>query len=286
MTSVLALIDGSKYSQSVCDHAAWVAKRGEYKLQLLHVLGRREGMSDATNLSGSIGLGARKALLEELAELDGKKAKLVKQRGRAILDDAKKRVEDLGVTNVSAALRHGQFISTMQELESDAELLVIGKRGEASKFDMEHLGSNLERVVRSSRKPVLVASRAFQPVHRMLIAFDGGTSSMKAVEQIAANPIFFSGIECLLINAIPDDGEESPQQLNNAVALLERAGLKAEAQIRRGKPEEVIACMVVLENIDLLVMGAYGHSRIRNLIIGSTTTQMVRLCRIPVLLFR
>jgi nucleotide-binding universal stress UspA family protein len=33
-------------------------------------------------------------------------------------------------------------------------------------------------------------------------------------------------------------------------------------------------------------MGAYGHSRIRNLVIGSTTTSMIRNCRIPVMLFR
>ena len=37
---------------------------------------------------------------------------------------------------------------------------------------------------------------------------------------------------------------------------------------------------------DLIVMGAYGHSRIRNLIIGSTTTAMVQSCHVPVLLFR
>jgi nucleotide-binding universal stress UspA family protein len=33
-------------------------------------------------------------------------------------------------------------------------------------------------------------------------------------------------------------------------------------------------------------MGAYGHSRIRNFIIGSTTTEMVRSVKIPVMLFR
>ncbi len=32
--------------------------------------------------------------------------------------------------------------------------------------------------------------------------------------------------------------------------------------------------------------GAYGHSRIRNLIIGSTTTEMIRSCKIPIVLFR
>jgi nucleotide-binding universal stress UspA family protein len=48
----------------------------------------------------------------------------------------------------------------------------------------------------------------------------------------------------------------------------------------------VIAEQVAARSIDLLVMGAYGHSRIRNLIVGSTTTQVVRNCQIAVLLLR
>ena len=40
------------------------------------------------------------------------------------------------------------------------------------------------------------------------------------------------------------------------------------------------------KNIDFLLMGAYGHNRIRYLVIGSTTAQMLRSSRIPVLLFR
>jgi len=40
------------------------------------------------------------------------------------------------------------------------------------------------------------------------------------------------------------------------------------------------------ESHDLVVMGAYGHSRIRSLIIGSTTTATVRSCKVPLLLMR
>ena len=36
----------------------------------------------------------------------------------------------------------------------------------------------------------------------------------------------------------------------------------------------------------MLVMGAYGRSRIRSLIIGSTTTEMIRSCKVPVVLMR
>ena len=48
----------------------------------------------------------------------------------------------------------------------------------------------------------------------------------------------------------------------------------------------VIADAVKREDIHLLVMGAYGNSPIRALILGSTTTTMVRTCLMPVLMFR
>ena len=284
MKNILAFLDGSKYSQSVCDHAAWVATRGDSSLEFLHVLGRREGTTETKDLSGSIGLGARSALLEELAELDGQKARLVNKRGRAILDDATARVKEQGVTQVSTTLRNGQFVRTMQEFESAADLLVIGTRGEASNFDMDHLGSNLERVVRATHKPVLVASRAFKPINRMLIAFDGGASSIKAVEDIAASGIF-AGLDCILLTAGADNTRTSKRK-QGAAALLTEAGFNVDIQMRSGQPDEVITSAVENDNIDLLVMGAYGHSRIRNLIIGSTTTEMVRSCKVPVMLFR
>ncbi len=59
-----------------------------------------------------------------------------------------------------------------------------------------------------------------------------------------------------------------------------------ETHLEEGEPDEVIARHAEADHIDLLVMGAYGHSRIRNFIIGSTTNEMVRSVKIPVMLFR
>jgi len=284
MNRIIAFIDGSGYAQSVCDHAGWVASHGESSLMLLHVLGRREAITENADLSGSIGLGARSALLEELAELDGQKARLVNKRGRAILEDAKDRAANMGADNITTMLRHGQLVATMEEYEKDADLIVIGKRGEASNFDMEHLGSNLERVVRSTKKPVLVASRAFKPVKKVLIAFDGGSSSIKAVEHIVGSEVF-AGLECVLIQ-VGSDTASNHKPLWGAVAALREAGFTAESRVIAGQPESVISETIEAEDFDLLVMGAYGHSRIRNLIIGSTTTQMIGACKVPIMLFR
>ena len=75
-------------------------------------------------------------------------------------------------------------------------------------------------------------------------------------------------------------------RLHEAERTLSAAGYQVTVAIEDGEPDEVIASRVKADGIDLLVMGAYGHSRIRNLIVGSTTTALIQSCAIPVLVIR
>lgn len=284
MTKLIALIDGSFYAQSVCDHTAWVASRTAASVDVLHVLGRRTVSSVPADFSGNLVADARDTLLAELAGLDEQQAKLAQRRGRLILEEAKARLEQAGIDAVTTKLRNGDLLETVQEFEPEADLVVIGKRGEAADFATLHLGSNLERVVRSLRKPVLVAARAFTPVRKFLVAFDGGASASKAVDHIATGSLF-PGLECRLLMA-GNPGEEAKAKLAEAETRLRAAGFTVTAGVEPGQPDAVIARAVETDDVDLLVMGAYGHSRIRRLIIGSTTAEMVRSCLIPVMLFR
>ena len=74
--------------------------------------------------------------------------------------------------------------------------------------------------------------------------------------------------------------------LAEAEATLRNAGYDVTIEQRDGEPEKIIGDVVAQDHIDLLVMGAYGHSAIRQLIVGSTTSAMIRTVKIPVLLFR
>jgi len=284
MPKLVSLVDGSMYSHSVCDLSAFFAERLEASITVVHVLGRREISNDTANLSGSIGLGARTALLEELAAVDSQKAKLANQRGRAILEDSRDYLRKAGISDVDIKLRHAEIVETIADFERDVDLIVIGKRGIGADFDDMHLGSNLERVVRSSQKPVLVASRAFRPINRFLIAFDGGNSAWKAVEY-ASNLACFTDLQCHLIT-VSGGATSNTASLERATEAMRNAGYQVTSEVLQGEPEVAIAEKVEEGDYDLLLMGAYGHSRIRNLIIGSTTTEMIRSCKIPVLLFR
>lgn len=80
----------------------------------------------------------------------------------------------------------------------------------------------------------------------------------------------------------PQPPDVRPQNLSREWFSNIRAVSKFPARPADG----VIATAVIEDHIDLHVMGAYGHSPIRQFILGSTTTSMVRTCHIPVLMFR
>jgi nucleotide-binding universal stress UspA family protein len=279
---ILALVDGFIYSESVCHHAAWAASRLKVGVDLLHVLGRREAPTG--DLSGTLRLGARTALLEELAEIDAQRARLAQAKGRAILEDAKGIMEKDGISPVTERLRQGDLLEAVAVLEPEIRAIVIGKRGEAADFAAGHAGSNLERVVRSVHVPVLVASRSFRPISKVLVAFDASASARRAIERMSGNPVF-QGLSVTMVHAGEPSGTLTAQ-MEEARARLERTGLQVVTEVVPGEPEAALKIKIEAEGFDLLVMGAYGHSRIRSLIIGSTTTAMIQACRIPVLLYR
>jgi nucleotide-binding universal stress UspA family protein len=279
MSKILALIDGSVYSQSVTGIAAWAAGRLGLPVEIAHVLGRR--IATNFDLSGRLDANARTALLKEMADLDEQHGRLAQQKGRAILDGARADAAAAGA-EVSTKLRNGDLIEALGDLEADAEIVVIGKRGEAADFAKLHLGSNLERVVRASRKPVLVAARAYAPINHFLIAYDGGPSANRAVDYLVSSPLL-KGLRCTVLS-VGEDTAENRSRIEAPTRRLREAGFEVSSVLERGEPEDIIGGHV--ESVGLLVMGAYGHSRIRRLVIGSTTTELVRRCKIPVLMFR
>ncbi len=281
---VMACLDASIYSDSVVDHASWASRRLQAGLVCLHVLERQPSRPVRADYSGNIGIDTGAELLEELTELDAQRARIAVRQGRVLLEQARLRAVDAGALNPDSLQRHGPLAEALTELETDVRLFVIGKRGEAADFNRGHLGANLERVVRSVHRPLLVTSRKFRPVGRFAIAFDDSATTRKCIEMVCMSPLL-KGLECHLITA----GSETAairEGLGWARDQLEKAGFEPSIVIEAGHAESVITDHIGQREVDLLVMGAYGHSRIRQLIVGSTTTAVLRNCTIPVLLLR
>jgi nucleotide-binding universal stress UspA family protein len=280
---VIACIDDSQYAESVCDYAAWSAQRMDAPLSLVHVLDIAKS-DTKQNLSGTIGLGSQEALLEELASLDEQRAKLAKEQGRLMLNAAKERAREKGIAEAETRQRHGELVSTLSDLETETRMLVVGKRGADTASAHGHIGSHLEQIIRTLHRPILIAQQSFEPPKAIMMAFDGSATTRKGVEMIAASPLF-RGIPCHLVMVGPDLAS-SREQLTWAQQKLTDAGFDAPATIVPGDPENVLVKYQETHKIDLLIMGAYGHSRIRHLIVGSTTTAMISRTRVSLMVLR
>ncbi len=282
--AVLACVDGSIYTDSVCQHAAWASHKLKVALYLIHVSTPPLSYDGPVDYSGSLRVGEMGTLIEKLADVDEARGKLDQRKGELIIEHAREVLDAAGAPPSEVLHRRGSLVATLVEQEAVAQMIVVGKRGEHADFATLHLGANLERVVRGAHVPVLVASRAFTGIERFAIAYDGGPSIVKALDYVVSNPLL-KGMECHLFT-VGQENEETAGMLTEATKKLEHSGFTVKTGIQPGKPDQVISSYVEANAISLLVMGAYGHSRIRTLVIGSTTSAMLRSCHIPVLLFR
>ena len=285
MNKVYACIDGLKTTAAVIDWAAWAAQRLDAPLELLHVLARDPDSQVVGDFSGAIGLGAQEALLQQLSDLDAQRGKLAQAAGRQMLASAQQRVRDTGLQRVNGRMRHGELVNTVAELESDARLFVLGEHHQSQTAGKLRLDYHLESVIRALKRPVLAATaEQFVAPERFVLAYDGSATAMKMLETVAGSPLL-KGLPALVAMCAPDT-PAAQDQLDVAKAILEGAGFSADATLLPGEPEHALPKLFDTDGAALLVMGAYGHSRIRHLVLGSTTTTLLRLSKTSVLVLR
>ena len=287
MKRILLCTDGSAFAQSSYPYAAWFAERLGASVDVLYVTDSRgQATAEASNLSGSIGLGAAESLLKKLVEVEHERSKLNHQKAKLILADAEAAISAHGATTVKLIHKTGFLVDCLANLEADVDLIVLGKRGDAADFASGHLGANVDRIVRSSTKPCLVTPREYAPIDRLLVAYDGSPTGQRLLTFLAHTPSL-KPLDIHLLMAVRSESDPNAARvLAEAVALLQQAGIEPKVSQPVGDPEQAIAQYIDAHNINLLLMGAYGHRRIRHLVIGSTTIQLLRSSQIPVLLYR
>lgn len=287
MKRILLCTDGSAFSQVSYHYAAWLAIRLIATVDVLYVTNEQsQAAAEARNFSGAIGVDASDTLLHRLVELEHEKAKLSHERAKQILHEAQQIISGDGVETINLMHETGSLVDRFHEFEAQADLIILGKRGEAAELASGHLGSNTERIIRASHKPCLVTSHQFQPIERLMLAYDGSSSCRKMLQFLIDSPAF-KGLELHIVTiAKSAEDEASIAGINAAKQQAQTGGFEPVCHVIKGNPEIAIAQYAEAASINLLLMGAYGHSRIRHLVIGSTTTQILRSSHIPVLLFR
>ncbi len=283
MQNVLAAIDASAYAASVCGHAGWAAKRLSLPVELLHVVQRHDAVTARRDLSGAIGLGVKSDLMEELVRLSEESSRTEIDKGRVLLKAGEQVLRKAGVADVATLHRHGGVVETILEREDHARLVVMGKRGVGHEYASDAIGSMIERVVRASGKPVLVAAREFAEPEHVVFAYDASPAAERALERLVNSPLF-DGLPITIVMA-EAEGDRQREQLARAEAAF-AASHPVTTVLERGKAQQVIPGVVAATGRALLLMGAYGHSPIRRMIVGSTTAEMVRTVKAPVLMVR
>lgn len=280
---VVACIDGSEAALGVCDYAAWASQRMGAPLLLLHVLDD-EKYPARTDMTGNIGLGSREHLLDELVALDQQRSKLALKHGHVMLDEAEKRVRADGATDVHQRQRHDELAGSLVALEPEARLFVLGLHGEGRPGQGRHVGSQLETVIRSVHRPLLLVPDDFAEPRSAMLAFDGSATAFRSIELLAGTPVF-RGMPLHLV-LVGTDNERNRSLLADASGALANQGMDIHTAIRSGDVEPALHSYQEENDIDVLIMGAYGHSAIRRFLVGSTTTRMLETARKPLVILR
>lgn len=278
---ILLCTDGSTFSNTAADYALVLAKKMGASVKALCVTDVRllEGPYLA-DLGGALGAQPYQAIVPQMQAIQEEKANLT-------IDGVEAKFKDSGI-ELATLVKTGKPVATILEEEQDSDLVVLGKRGENAPYESDVIGSSVEWLARQSSKPCLVTPKKLRPIKKVVAAYDGSTHSEKALTN-AFHLVRALGIPITIVTVAPED-EDDPVRwrniLNEGVEMADREGLSVSEALLRGDPEDKILQYCDEQSVDLLIIGAYGHSRIREFLLGSTTFQILLRSEIPVYLTR
>jgi len=147
-----------------------------------------------------------------------------------------------------------------------------------------------EDLVFSTGRPVLLIPEAFEAAgigKHVTIAWNGSREAAKAISN--AMPILSLADKVSVVCVVDDDCNDAQARscVEDMGRYLERHGVTAQEQVLDAgnvAPAQYLHDWARVEGSDLLVMGAYGHARIREFILGGVTRWSVRHSTIPVLM--
>ncbi|NHN38039.1 universal stress protein [Pseudomaricurvus alcaniphilus] len=283
MNKIITCIDGFVMADAVCQAAIWASKRLGKPLLFLHAI-EKEQQHGADDLTGAIGLGARSNLLEQMANLDEQRSKLALQYGKELLDAAAAKAREQGIAEVEQKQRHGDFVEALAELESEARLMVVGRSGEGRKNDFKALGSHIETLIRQVHTPLVIVPKDFAEPTNFMLAYDGRDTADRALARIISGGLL-KGLKCHLV-MVRNNESAQQEKLDQAKALLQQEGFEVQAELLEGNIYETLMQYKREHSIDMLVMGAFAHSKVRQFFLGSNTMRMLENSQIPLVVLR
>lgn len=275
--NILIPLDGSEHSKAALDYAMWMTQKFDGTLFGQHIIDTIsiEG-TFFHDISGSLGF-------EPYLNFSTKMREVLEERGKAILDEFAERCRTKGLP-FQTFLDMGIIANEICERSKIADLVVIGHRGLNEEFSTGLLGSTAESITRKCPRPVFVSTKRFKVIERPLLAYDGSQRASAAMESAAE----FCSLLQLPLTVLYVAKEEKIAEgiLQQAKSYLDSYSVKVTYESTRGYPEQKIIEFLANLNHDLLFIGAYGHRRIIEMVIGGTTEYVLRNTPCPVFLNR
>lgn len=216
-----------------------------------------------------------------------------RQRSQAeeAVSKAERACNDAGVA-YSSIIEEGIVAQIILNYTVDRDLLFIGQRGSGAEHNSGLLGSNLESVVRQIHRPVLITPHSYRPFVDILAAYDGSFSAIEALHAVVGlfdswKPAPINGPEAVPhfhLLVVDHDDEVAQTKIERAKDYLHAYHVNYSIVKSNGDPADAILHTAEEMDVDLVAMGAFGHSRVRAMLLGSTTEQVLRRIDRPLLL--
>ncbi|MDR2677059.1 MAG: universal stress protein [Puniceicoccales bacterium] len=270
MENILVCLDNSLQAASCCAHALTIAKMSGAHVDVLYVSDIRSFESCVVAEMDPDGI--TPVAVGHLRTLEELKAKRIEKNVRNIFQNG-----NYG-EHVDFRHLHGFILDIIDEFvknERGVDLIVIGRRGEHSGSFRGHIGGTAERIIKASTVPCLVAAEKYTVAERIMVAYDGSEHSEAAIGNLLGLGAVWRG-EVHLVTVEAEDampGGESP--LERISKLLRDANINVITATLSGKVNEAIVRYIEVHSIDMLIMGAYGHSGIRHFFVGSNTAKIL-----------
>ncbi|WP_350585783.1 universal stress protein [Pseudoalteromonas sp. RB2-MNA-CIBAN-0110] len=283
MKKIITCIDGSVITHAVTEAAIWASKKLDKSISFIHMLEKIQ-QTNVGNYTGTIGLGAQSDLLEEMTKLDEHRSKVSLKLADELLDSVAVQAKIAHIQNYELIKRHGDVIDAIIDFKDDTRLIVIGRNGVDHRVDLNALGSHIETLVRSASQPILLISRKFKQPNSFMIAYDGRETADKALQQVIDGGLLH-GLHCHLVS-INNNEKNLEEKFLNAQFKLSSMGFEVSASFLEGNIFDSLMQYKEQNNIDLIVMGAFGHSKLRQFFVGSNTIKMLENNDVPVIILK
>jgi len=273
--SILLPVDGSPYTDSVLDYGMYLAKKLGATLRVLSVV-------DIRLFDWSLSGGADSFVpIMPTPEFQEESQKMQHEKADQIIKKAGEILKKSGLP-FETFKRAGIPVDEICTMARQNDMVIMGIRGEYERWSDKLLGVTAEAVTRQINKSILLVDKEFKPVESIQIGYDGSDTANKALEISAELAVSLS--LPLEVISVFDTEEERKTVLDEAERYLLPYELKYKLRHETGDAAEVlIAAQKNAAKPSLTVIGSYGHSRLREAIIGSTTVEVMRKAS-PVLL--